>query len=99
MPVAGSVDTGLGRTGDGGAPLGTTALSLNVAVSEPEGPGFLTVYPCGINMPLASNLNFARGQTVGNHVTATLGSTGKICVFASRTTNVVIDIEGTYAAG
>jgi hypothetical protein len=50
-------------------------------------------------MPLASNLNFARGQTVSNHVTATLGSTGKICVFASRTTNVVADIEGTYSAG
>jgi hypothetical protein len=86
-------------TGDGGASIDTTALSLNVAVSEPEGPGFLTVYPCGASMPLASNLNFARGQTVSNHVTATLGSTGKICVFASRTTNVVIDIEGTYSAG
>jgi hypothetical protein len=36
---------------------------------------------------------------VSNHVTATLGSTGKICMFASRTTNVVIDIEGTYSAG
>ena len=33
--------------GDGGAPIGTTALSLNVAVTEPEGAGFLTVYPCG----------------------------------------------------
>jgi hypothetical protein len=86
-------------TGAGGAPIGTTALSLNVAVSEPEGAGFLTVYPCGASMPLASNLNFALGQTVSNHVTATLGSTGKICVFASRTTNVVIDVEGTYSAG
>jgi hypothetical protein len=85
--------------GAGGAPAGTTALSLNVAVSEPEGPGFLTVYPCGTSMPLASNLNFARGQTVSNHVTATLGPTGQICVFASRTTNIVIDIEGTYSAG
>jgi hypothetical protein len=68
-----------------------------VAVSEPEGPGFLTVYPCGSSMPLASNLNFAEGQTVSNHVTATLGSTGQICVFSSRTTNIVIDIEGTYS--
>ena len=49
-------------------------------------------------MPLASNLNFARGQTISNHVMATLGVNGKLCVFASRTTNVVIDIEGTYSA-
>ena len=49
-------------------------------------------------MPLASNLNFARRQTISNHVKATLGESGKLCVFASRTTNVVVDIEGTYSA-
>ena len=32
--------------GSNGAPAGTTALSLNIAVTEPEAAGFLTVYPC-----------------------------------------------------
>jgi hypothetical protein len=83
--------------GEYAAPEGTTALSLNIAVTEPEGAGFLTVYPCGTNMPLASNLNFAAGQTISNHVTATVGASGKICVFASRTTDLVIDVEGIYS--
>ena len=80
-----------------GAPIGTTAVSLNIAVTEPEGPGFLTVYPCGAPRPLASNLNFAGGQTISNHVTATLGENGKLCVFTSRSANIVIDIEGIYS--
>jgi hypothetical protein len=83
--------------GEDAAPEGTTALSLNIAVTDPEGAGFLTVYPCGTTMPLASNLNFSAGQTISNHVTATIGADGKICVFASRTTDLVIDVEGTYS--
>lgn len=66
--------------------------------TEPEGAGYLTVYPCGGVMPWASNLNFAVGQTISNHVTATIGANGKICVYASSTTNVVIDVEGTYSS-
>jgi YVTN family beta-propeller protein len=85
--------------GDDRAPNGTTALSMNVAVSDPEGGGYLTVYPCGAPMPVASNLNFVDGQTASNHVTASLGDDGGLCVFASRTTNLVIDIEGLYSHG
>ena len=82
-----------------GAPTGTTALSLNIAVTEPEGPGYLTVYPCNATMPLAANLNFAAGQTTSNHVTATVSDDGRICVFASRATQVVVDVEGIYRQG
>jgi hypothetical protein len=84
--------------GDNGAAAGTTALSLNIAVSEPETAGYLTVYPCGGEMPWASNLNFAAAQTISNHVTASIGTNGKICVYASSNTNVVIDVEGTYSS-
>jgi len=84
--------------GDNGAPAGTTALSLNIAVTDPAAAGFLTVYPCGSARPWASNLNFAAGQTISNHVTATVGKDGKICVYTTRATDVVIDVEGTYQA-
>ncbi len=30
--------------------------------------GFLTLYPCGEPLPLASNLNFRPGQTIGNSI-------------------------------
>jgi autotransporter family porin len=83
---------------DEDTPAGATAVTLNVAVTEPEAAGFLTVYPCGSDKPWASNLNFAAGQTISNHVTATLGEGGKVCVYSSQTTNVVIDVEGAYMA-
>jgi len=84
--------------GDNGAPAGTTALSLNIAVTDPAAAGFLTVYPCGATRPWASNLNFAAGQTISNHVTATVGNDGTVCVYTTRATDVVIDVEGTYQA-
>lgn len=80
------------------APAGTTALALNIAVTEPETAGFLTVFPCGSPRPWASSLNFAAGQTVSNHVTATVGTGGTICVYSLSDVHVVIDVEGTYSA-
>lgn len=82
--------------GDDAAPAGTIAVSLNVAVTDPARDGYLTVYPCGSPMPWASNLNFAAGQTISNHVTASVGDDGKVCIYASQDTDIVIDVEGTY---
>jgi hypothetical protein len=50
------------------------AVAVNVTVTEPDTAGFLTVVPGGASFtdskgqPLASNLNFAAGQTVPNLV-------------------------------
>ncbi|MFF1873444.1 right-handed parallel beta-helix repeat-containing protein [Kitasatospora herbaricolor] len=46
----------------------TTAVTLNVTVTEPGGPGHLTVYPHGSAAPDASNLNWTTGQTIANQV-------------------------------
>ena len=81
---------------DDSAPAVAVAASLNIAVSGPAAAGFLTVYPCGVDRPWASNLNFAAGQTISNHVTATVGSNGTVCVYTSQATDVVIDLEGLY---
>ena len=74
----------------------TTSVTLNVAVDDSQTSGFLTVYPCGTERPWASNLNFATDQTISNHVTVTLGASAAVCLFASTTTHVVIDVEGVY---
>jgi hypothetical protein len=41
-----------------GMPSNATAVALNVTVVTPSGSGYITVWPCGLPMPLASNLNF-----------------------------------------
>ena len=38
--------------------------------TQPSGPGFVTVYPCGASPPVASNLNYGTGQVVANLATA-----------------------------
>ncbi len=80
----------------GGISATPNAVALNIAVTEPTTAGFVTVYPCGSPLPLASNLNFVAGQTIANSVAARLGTAGKICVYSSAQTHIVVDANGYY---
>lgn len=77
----------------------TTAVALNVTVTEPDGDGFLTVFPCDQAIPKASNLNYVAGETVPNLVNAKLSITDTVCFFSNRTTHVVVDLMGTFERG
>jgi hypothetical protein len=79
-----------------GLPVEISTAVLNVTVTEPAAPGYLTVYPCGAEPPLASNLNFVAGQTVANAVMTKVGFDGSVCVFNSAGTHVVVDVAGYY---
>ena len=72
---------------------------LNVTVTEPEAGGFVTVYPCGVERPNASNLNYSAGTTIPNAVTVQLGAGGKVCVFTLATTHLIVDINGYQPNG
>ena len=78
-------------------PQTATAVSLNVTVVSPASPGFITVYPCGVARPLASNVNYVAGQVVPNGVVAPIGSNGKVCFFSSQETDLVVDVAGWFA--
>ena len=86
-------------TGAAGLPAGGVgAVSLNVAVTEPVGSGFATVYPCGIR-PDASNLNYTAAQTVANEVIAPVSADGKVCVFSQVDAHLIVDVNGWFATG
>jgi hypothetical protein len=76
-----------------------SAAILNVTVTEPVTAGFVTVYPCGLARPTASSVNFVAGQTVANAVVATVGGGGKVCLFTSTATHLVVDVNGYYHRG
>jgi hypothetical protein len=99
VPAGGTLD--LQVTGRGGVPAsGVTAVILNVAVVDPAGAGYLTGWPAGTPMPLASSLNFAAGQTVPNLVVAKLGAGGKLSLYnGGGTAHLVADVAGWYGAG
>jgi hypothetical protein len=72
---------------------------VNVTVTGPSAPGFLTVFPAGGPPPLASTINFRAGQTRANNAIVTLGPGGDIVVRAgmpSGGTHVVLDVTGYF---
>ncbi len=79
-------------------PADAEAVSINVAATQPEEEGFLLAYPCGIEPPLASNVNFLAGETRSVAAIVKLGesgeATGRLCVFASTNLHVVVDVTG-----
>src|SRR5262249_20759158 len=58
---------------------------------------YLTIYPNGVTVPLASNMIYYPGQIIANNFTVALSSDGKFNVFAERAIDVVIDISGYFA--
>jgi predicted regulator of Ras-like GTPase activity (Roadblock/LC7/MglB family) len=76
------------------------AVSLNVTVVNPEGPGFIGIWPGGeaAPSPLVSSLNYVAGQVVPNAVVAPLGSTGAITVVTVSKTDLLLDVNGYYEA-
>jgi hypothetical protein len=78
-------------------PPNARSVVLNVTVTEPDQPGFLTVYPGNAARPPTSNLNYVQGQTIPNAVIVGLGATGNVDIFTSQTTHVVVDVVGYFA--
>jgi len=84
--------------GNGPVPSsGVEAVVLNVTVTNPTVPSFLTVWPDGDPKPKASNLNFDAGQTIPNRVIVKLGMGGKVDIFNNAgTVDVIADAGGWY---
>ena len=94
---AGAVAAGSVLTLDlSSAPAGSTSAVLNVTSTEATGPGFVTVYPCGGDLPLASNLNVGTGDTRPNQVVVGLGTGNTVCLFVHSTMHLVADLMGWY---
>jgi 3,4-dihydroxy-2-butanone 4-phosphate synthase len=77
---------------------GVGAVSLNVTVTQPDGAGYVTVYPCGTK-PNASSLNYTAGQTIPNAVIAPVSAQGEVCFFSTQPTHILADVNGWFASG
>ncbi len=91
-----TVDFALGGTA--GIPSATAGVVLNVTVAGADASGFLTVYPCDQARPNVSNLNFVPDQDVANAVTVKLAANGRLCVYASSRSDVLVDLAGYLAS-
>jgi hypothetical protein len=101
MPIAaGTSLTTLARTTCEGIVIPATAQAVVgnlTAINQSTQSGYLTIYPDGQAVPLASNMIYTPGQIIANNFTVALSSDGKFDVFGERNIDVVIDISGYYA--
>ena len=79
-------------------PPAAQAYSLNVTVVPPGATGFLTAYPTGQTLPLAATLVWTQGAITSNAAIVPGGTNGAIDVYSNGPTDLVIDINGYYAA-
>jgi hypothetical protein len=80
-----------------GVPANATAVVVNATAAQGTKTSFLTVYPAGVTMPTASNVNFVADQVVANRVTVGVGTGGRVEVYNhTGTVKVDLDVDGYY---
>lgn len=80
-----------------GIPAGVEAYSLNVTVTNTQGPGFILIYPQDGAQPPVSTVNYVAGQTIANAAIVPSGTGGGVTVIAGVSgTNLIIDINGYF---
>lgn len=78
-------------------PSGVSAVALNITAVLPSAAGFMTVWPCDVGRPDASNLNFVANGVVANSVIAPVGASGKVCFYTNQTSHLLVDISGWFS--
>jgi hypothetical protein len=85
-------------TGVCNVPPNAQAISLNVTVVHPTGPGFLTLYPQGGAFPPVSTLNYVGNDVVVNAAVVPLSAGGGISMALGVSGgDVILDTNGYYA--
>jgi hypothetical protein len=93
------VDRTFGIVGRCGIPSTATALSVNIAVTQPTGVGFLILRPGSTPLPLASLLNYRAGQTRANNAIVSMGAAGDLtatCGQPPGSVHLVLDVNGYF---
>jgi hypothetical protein len=73
------------------------AYAMNVTVVPQEGLGALIVWGTGSPQPVASTLNSYDGRVKSDYAIVLGGSdTGTVSVFASNTTDLILDVSGYF---
>ncbi len=79
-------------------PAGAAAYSLNVTVA-PQGPlAYLSAWPTGQPQPVVSTLNSNDGRVLANAAIVPAGAGGAVTFFATNQTDLIVDINGYFAA-
>lgn len=94
------VEAELGLDGAGGIPItGVDGVVVNLTVTEPDGPGFVTAWPAGAARPETSNVNVVEaGQTVAAAAIVTAGEGSAMGLWSYSGSHLVVDVAGWFIA-
>jgi hypothetical protein len=82
-----------------GVPLDALAVVGTLTVTNPSGFGFLTAFPAGAAVPMASNVNVdGAGQSRAGGVIVELGAAGLSVFVGAMSADVLFDVTG-YVTG
>jgi hypothetical protein len=79
-----------------GLPSTALAYSLNLTVVPHGTLGYVTLWPTGQLQPVVSTLNSIDGRVKSNASIVPAGSGGAVSVFATNSTDVILDINGYF---
>lgn len=86
--------------GRGGVPVDAEGVVLNVTATDATGVGYVTVWPCGLDRPEASSLNFDPSAPAPNAVLSAIGEDGQVCIYtAEADVHLIADVNGYVPAG
>lgn len=77
------------------------SVVLNATAFGADGNGYLNVYSSDATADPAANstVNFRAGANVANGTIVPAGADGRVCVFASAPSGVIVDVAGYMGAG
>ncbi|MBI4935251.1 MAG: hypothetical protein HY828_15325 [Actinobacteria bacterium] len=84
---------------DPGVDPSVTAVAVNLTTVLAAANGYVAAYPCGVEKPLSSVVQSVANRVVAGMAIVPLGADGTFCVYSHTTTNLVVDLFGTYATG
>jgi hypothetical protein len=96
--IAGSTREFPLRSGSCNLPSDAVAYSLNVTAVPQGSLPYLTIWPSGQSQPTASTLNAPTGTVTANGAIVPAGSNGDVTIYVGGTSDVVIDVNGYFAA-
>lgn len=95
IPAADQLDVRV--AGLGGVPADATAVVMNVTAITPTASTFVTAFPTGTPLPIASNLNPRRGDVVANLVVVPVGEGGEVSFYnAAGSTHLAVDVVAYF---
>jgi hypothetical protein len=81
-----------------GIPAAARAIVGNATTVNPQGGGFLTIFPADATRPLVASSNFNIGQVVNGPFSVGLATNGQFKIYTTATTDLVVDVLGYYSA-